>query len=56
MLVTDAEAPLKLVDTLIELASDKERLETMSREIRKLALPGADEKIVDIIEETIKKK
>lgn len=56
VLVTDAEAPLKLVDTLIELASDKERLETMSREIRKLALPGADEKIVDIIEETIKKK
>lgn len=56
ILVTDAEAPQKLVDVMISVAGDSERLAAMSAEISKLALPEADEKIVDFIEEIIKQK
>ena len=47
VLVTDAEAREKLVDDIITLITDKSRLESMSKEIRKLALPDSDERIVD---------
>lgn len=49
LLVTDAEAAEKLVDEIISLISNKERLQKMSMEIKKLALPDSDEKIVDEI-------
>ena len=47
ILVTDAEARARLVDEIISLIHDKERLQKMSAEIKKLALPDSDEKIVD---------
>ena len=47
MLVTDAEAREKLIDGIMTLINDKEQLNKMSDEIRKLALPDSDEKIVD---------
>lgn len=49
LLVTDAEARATLVDEIIKLIEDKPRMETMSEEIKKLALPDSDEKIVDEI-------
>ncbi len=49
LLVTDAEARQKLVDEIISLIGDKTRLQQMSTEIKKLALPESDEKIVDEI-------
>lgn len=49
VLIPDAEAREKLVDTLASLASDPKRLEEMSRNISEMALPDADEKIVDEI-------
>ncbi|MDE5841262.1 MAG: undecaprenyldiphospho-muramoylpentapeptide beta-N-acetylglucosaminyltransferase [Muribaculaceae bacterium] len=49
VLVTDAEAREKLVDTVISIINDRHKLQSMSAEIRKLALPDSDEKIVDEI-------
>ena len=55
LLVTDADARAKLIDEIIALISDKERLQAMSAEIRRLALPDSDEKIVDEIIKIIDK-
>lgn len=49
LLVTDADAPARLVDEIIALIHDKERLDAMSVAIKALALPESDEKIVDEI-------
>ncbi|MDE6695933.1 MAG: UDP-N-acetylglucosamine--N-acetylmuramyl-(pentapeptide) pyrophosphoryl-undecaprenol N-acetylglucosamine transferase, partial [Muribaculaceae bacterium] len=49
VLVTDAEAREKLVEEIIKLIHDKEELKKMSSEIKNLALPDSDEKIVDEI-------
>lgn len=54
LLVTDAEARTRIVDEILLLINDKERLENMSRQIKKLALPDSDEKIVDEILKIIK--
>ena len=47
LLVADAEAREKLIGEITGLIRDKERLQRMSAEIKKLALPEADERIVD---------
>ncbi len=49
MLVPDSEARGHLVDDIVALAGDKERLAEMSANIKRLALPDSDEKIVDEI-------
>ena len=49
LLVTDAEARQRLVDEIIRLIADKERLQRMSTAIKRLALPNSDEMIVDEI-------
>ena len=49
VLVTDGEARQRLIDEIITLVGDRKRLQEMSAEIRKLALPESDEKIVDEI-------
>lgn len=49
LLIPDSEARTKLTDEIISLIEDKKRLSDMSEEIRKLALPDSDEKIVDEI-------
>lgn len=49
VLVTDADAREKLTDEIITLIRDKECLRKMSEEIRNMALPDSDEKIVDEI-------
>ncbi len=47
VLIPDAEARTRLADEIVALLSDPEKLAAMSSEIRKLALPDSDEKIVD---------
>lgn len=47
VLVTDAEARNKLIDEVLALMADKQKLVSMSCEIRKLAQPESDEKIAD---------
>lgn len=49
VMVTDAEAREKLVNTVLELASDKEKLKSMSNNISTMALRDSDELIVDEI-------
>ncbi len=47
VLVPDSEARERLVDTAASLITDKKRLAEMADNIKKLALPDSDEKIVD---------
>lgn len=47
VMVTDAEAPEKLADTVLSLISDKERLNRMGENISEMALTNSDETIVD---------
>lgn len=47
VLVPDSEARERLVDTAVTLITDKKRLADMAANIKKLALPDSDEKIVD---------
>lgn len=47
VMVTDAEARDKLVDTVITLLDDKARLKEMSANISELATLGSDERIAD---------
>ncbi|MDE6290392.1 MAG: undecaprenyldiphospho-muramoylpentapeptide beta-N-acetylglucosaminyltransferase [Muribaculaceae bacterium] len=47
ILVADADAREKLVDEIIATVRDNARLQDMSAEIRRLALPDSAEKIVD---------
>ena len=47
--VTDADAPQKLAETVLDTVFDTARLEQMSKAVREMALPDADEKIVDQI-------
>ena len=49
ILVPDSEARTRLIDEVIALIEDRDRMAAMSREILKLALPSSDEKIVDEI-------
>lgn len=54
VMIPDAEASEKLIDTVLDLASDKERLQSMSTNIRKLALHDSDNKIADEVERILK--
>ncbi len=49
ILVKDADAREHLIDEIISTLRDKKKLQEMSTEISKLALPDSDEKIVDEI-------
>lgn len=49
ILVEDSKAADSLVDEIIALIGDREKLADMSGKIRELALPDSDEKIVDEI-------
>lgn len=47
VLITDAEAREKLVEEAMELIADKERLRSMSEEIKKMAIVDSDSRIAD---------
>ncbi len=49
ILVKDADARERLIDEVISTLHDKKKLQEMSAEISKLALPDSDERIVDEI-------
>lgn len=56
ILVKDTEARQNLGDEILKLASDPKKIQKMSDEILKMALPDADEKIVDEIVNILKEK
>lgn len=45
--IADADARDKLVTGIIDLLADKDRQAVMTRNIKKLALPDSDNRIVD---------
>lgn len=53
LMITDREAPNKLVDTAINLLQDRQKAETLSTNIRKLALPDATDKIIKEIKKLL---
>lgn len=53
ILVTDAEAREKLIDTAIALMADKEKREAMTENISRLAMRDSDELIADEVEKII---
>ncbi len=50
VMVTDKEAPEKMMDTAVDLIFDVERCRILSRNIHKMAVPDATDRIVDEIE------
>ncbi len=56
ILIPDAQCREKLVETVINTISDNDRLASMSRNIKKLALPDSDEKIVDEVVKILSEK
>ncbi len=55
VMVTDAEASEKLIDTILSLMGNENRLADMSANVLNMAMPESDEKIVDEIVKLIKK-
>lgn len=53
VMILDADVEEKLPHSVVSLLKDQEKRETLSREIKKMALPGASEHIVDIIDSII---
>lgn len=50
VMVTDAEAPQLLWSQICQLAADTHKLQSLSQNIRKMALPDSDERIADQID------
>ena len=55
VMVTDANAPETLVETLINIVNDDTKLKTLSENIKKMALLDSVDKIVDKVMELIKR-
>jgi UDP-N-acetylglucosamine--N-acetylmuramyl-(pentapeptide) pyrophosphoryl-undecaprenol N-acetylglucosamine transferase len=53
MLVTDKDAPEKMIDAALKLLKDKKGMEQLGSNIRKMALLNAADKIVDEIEKLL---
>lgn len=56
VMVTDADAPESLVSTIVELAADHHRLADLGQAALEMALPAADEKIVDKIQSIVNER
>ncbi|MBD5348005.1 MAG: undecaprenyldiphospho-muramoylpentapeptide beta-N-acetylglucosaminyltransferase [Bacteroides sp.] len=56
ILIPDNEAADKLIDNVIDLMSDKEKRNEMSKKISELAIPNSDEIIADEVEKIIGSK
>ena len=56
VMIEDADAESKLGDTVMALLADPDRLKTLRHNAKEMALPDADEKIVDKIFEIISQK
>ena len=56
VMVTDADAPAKLVDTVLNLMGDRKKLAEMEKNISEMALTHSDDKIVDEIIAILKSK
>lgn len=56
MMVSDKEAPEKLIDTVLTLLHDSDKLKAISENVKKMALNNAVDKIVDKVFEIIERK
>mgnify|MGYP003022176719 FL=1 len=56
MMVSDKDAPQKLIETVLTLLSDSDKLKTISDNVKGMALNNAVEKIVDRVFEIIERK
>lgn len=54
IMVTDAEAPEKLVDTMLATVNDEDKLHSLSANVLRMALLNSAERIVDEVEKIIK--
>ena len=53
ILITDEEAPEKLIDKVMEILGDEKHMVGLGKNIKRLALINATEKIVDEIEKLL---
>ena len=53
IMVTDAEAPEKLVDAMLATVNDEDKLHSLSANVLRMALLNSDERIVDEVEKII---
>ena len=53
IMVTDAEAPEKLVDAMLATVNDEDKLHSLSANVRRMALLNSAERIVDEVEKII---
>lgn len=56
VMILDADAENQLGDTVVKLLKDKERRETLKKNVRGMALEGSDDKIADIIFNILEKR
>ncbi len=55
VMLLDAECKARLTDTVISLLNDKKRRDTLATNVKKMAMRSADDKIVEIIDNLLKK-
>ena len=53
IMVTDAEAPEKLVDAMLATVNDEDKLHSLSANVLRMALLNSAERIVDEVEKII---
>lgn len=56
VMILDADAENQLGDTVVKLLKDKERRETLKKNVRGMAIEGSDDKIADIIFNILEKR
>lgn len=55
VMLLDAECEARLTDTVISLLNDQKRRDTLAANVKKMAMRSADDKIVEIIDNLLKK-
>ena len=56
IMVRDADAPTRLVDTMLRTVADEGVIETLEHNVLAMALPGSDEAIVNQVERIVAEK
>ena len=56
IMVRDADAPTRLVDTMLRTVADKGVIETLEHNVLAMALPGSDEAIVNQVDRIVAEK
>ena len=56
IMVRDADAPTRLVDTMLRTVADEGVIETLEHNVFAMALPGSDEAIVNQVDRIVAEK